>query len=99
MKFIWSLMQTRLFKLPPHYQSLWSRGEQDLEFWKEVVTALVDDKHNTETSRNGYPITIFQEGLPHGPYFIVINNWGQVIIGPDKKMVATYIVGELKMLI
>ena len=89
----------RLFKPPPHYQSLQSRGEQDSEFWKEVATALVDDNYNTKISRNGYPITMFQGGLPHEPYFIAIDNWGQVIIGPNKKMVATYVVGELKMLI
>jgi len=50
MKFICSPTQTRLFRLPLHYQSLRSRGEQDLDFWKEVVTALVDNKYNTKTS-------------------------------------------------
>jgi len=54
MKFVQSLTQMRLFKLLPYYQSLQSRGEQDPEFWKEVATVLVDEKHNTETSRNGY---------------------------------------------
>ena len=49
------------------------------------MTTLVDNKHNTETSQNSYPITIFQEGLPHKPYFIAIDNQGQVIIGPNKK--------------
>jgi len=58
-KFVQSPTQTRLFKLLPHYQSLQSRGEQDPEFWKEVATVLVDEKHNTKTLRNGYPITIF----------------------------------------
>ena len=48
-KFVQSPTQTRLFKPPPHYQSLKSRGEQDPEFWKEVAMALVDQKHNTET--------------------------------------------------
>ena len=48
-KFICTPMQTRLFKPPSHYQSLQSRGEQDLDFWKEIVTVLVDNKHNTET--------------------------------------------------
>ena len=32
MKFIHFLIQTRLFKLPSHYQSLYSRGEQNPEF-------------------------------------------------------------------
>jgi len=70
-----------------------------LNFWKEVAVALVDKKHNTETARNDYPIIMFQGGLLHKPYFIAIDNRRQVIIGPRKKMVATYVVGELEILI
>jgi len=89
----------RLFKLPPHYQSLKSRGEQDSEFWKEIATALVDQKHNTEIARNSYSIVMFQGGPPHKPYFIAINNRGQIIIGPSKKTVAIYVVEELEVLV
>ena len=42
---------------------------------------------------------MFQGGLPHEPYFIAIDNREQVIIGPSKKTVATYVVGELEILI
>jgi len=62
-----------LFKPPPHYQLLQSRGEQDPEFWKKVALAFVDNKYNTETSRK-YPINIYQEEPPHKLYFIAINN-------------------------
>ena len=89
----------RIFQPPPHYQSLKYRGEQDIKFWKEVAMALVDKKHNIKTSRNGYPIIMFQGGPPHEPFFITINNWEQVIIGPNKKTVAIYVVGELEVLI
>ena len=99
MKFVQSPTQTRLFKPLPYYQSLKSRGEQDPEFWKEVAIALVDQKHNTETARNGYQIPMFQGGPPHEPYFIAINNREQIIIGPSKKIVATHVVGELEVLI
>ena len=99
MKFIQSSIQTRKFWLLPHYQSLQSRGEQDPEFWKEVATAFINNKHNTKTSQNGYSITMFQEELLYEPYFIAINKWGQVIIGLNKKMVATYVVGKLEMLV
>jgi len=50
MKFIHSLTQTRMFQLPTYYQSLKSRGEQDPKFWKEIATALVKNKYNTEIS-------------------------------------------------
>jgi len=99
MKFVKSPTQTRIFQPLPHYQSLCSRGEQDPNFWKEVVTALVDNKNNMETSRNGYTIKMFQGGPLHKPFFIAIDNWDQVIIGPNKKTVTMYVVGELEVLI
>jgi len=64
-----------------------------------VATALVKEKHNIEISRNGYLIVMYQKGLPYEPYFIAINNRGQVIIGSNKKMVVIYMVGELEVLI
>jgi len=99
MKFVRSPTQTRLFKPPLHYQSLKSRGEQDPMFWKEVVTTFMNQKHNTETARNGYQIPMFQGGPPYEPYFIAIDNREQIIIGPSKKIVAMHVVGELEVLI
>ena len=99
MKFVWSWTQIWLFQLPPHYQSLKSRGEENPKFWKEVVMAFVDKKHNTETTRNSYQIIMFQGSLLYEPYFIAIDNREQAIIGPSKKTVVTYVVGELEILI
>jgi len=76
-----------------------SRGKQDPEFWKEVATVLVKNKYNIETSQNGYSITIYQRRPPHKLYFIVIDNRRQVIIGSNKKMVVTYMVKKLEVLI
>jgi len=59
MKFVKTPSQTRLFHLPPYYQSLKSRGEQDPIFWKEVATAFLNKKRNTDTSRNGYQIPMY----------------------------------------
>jgi len=99
MKFIRSPIQTRIFQPPPYYQSLKSRGKQNQEFWKEIVTVLVKNKYNTEMSQNGYPITMYQKRPPHESYFIAIDNRGQVIIGPNKKTVAIYVVRELEVLV
>jgi len=99
MKFVKTPPQTRIFRLPPYYQSLKSRGKQDPIFWKKVAMAFLDKKHNMETSRNGYHISMFQEGPPYEPYFIAINNKDQIIIGPSKKIVATHVVGELEVLV
>jgi len=99
MKFMKTPSQTRIFQPPPHYQALRSRGENDPIFWKKVATAFVEKKHNTNIARNGYQIQMFQEGPPHEPYFIAIDNKDQVIISPSKKIVATHVVGELEVLV
>ena len=99
MKFVKTPSQTRIFRPPPYYQSLKSRREQDLNFWKEVVTAFLDKKKNTDTARNGCQIPMYQGGPPHEPYFIAIDNRDQIIIGPSKKIIATHVVGELEVLI
>jgi len=86
MKFVKSPTQTRIFQPPSYYQALRSRNEQNLDFWKEVATALVDSKHNMETLRNRYSIKIFQGGLLHEPFFITIDNRGitnKLLIGCD----------------
>jgi len=59
MKFVKTPFQTRIFRPPPYYQSLKSRGKQDPIFWKEVAMAFLDKKHNTEMSRNGCQIPMF----------------------------------------
>jgi len=61
--------------------------------------AFVNQKYNTDIARNECQIQMFQEGPPHEPYFIAINNWDQIIISLSKKIVATHVVGELKVLI
>jgi len=99
MKFVRTPSQTRLFKPPSHYQSLKSRGEQDLTFWNEVATTFLNRKYNTDTARNGYQIHMFQGGPPHEPYFIAKDNKDQIIIGSSKKIVATHVVGELEVLV
>ena len=73
MKFVKAPTQTRLFQQPSYYQSLKSRGEQDSEFWKEIAMALVDNQHNTEMTRNGYLIKMYQGGSPHKLFFIAID--------------------------
>ena len=98
-KFVKTPSQTRIFQLPPYYQSLKSRGEQDPEFWKELAKVFVDRKMNTDTSRNACQILMYQGGSPHKPYFIAIDNKDQVIIGPSKKIVATHMVEELEVLV
>ena len=59
----------------------------------------MDKKRNTDTSRNGCQIPMYQGGPPHELYFIAIDNKDQAIIGPSKKIMATHMVGELEILV
>ena len=42
---------------------------------------------------------MFQGGPLYEPYFIVIDNMEQIIIGPSKKIVTTHVVGELTVMV
>jgi len=99
MKFVHFPAQTRIFKLLPHYQSLCFIGEQNFKFWRKIAVAFVKEKHNIETSWNGYPISIYQGSPSYKPYFIAIDNRGQAIIGLTKKIVVIHMIGELEVLI
>jgi len=98
MKFIQAPIQTTPFYPPPYYKSLWPQGEQDKQYWKEIVVAFLKKKHNTDTVRKGFPIEMYTEGLPHEPYLIILTLQRQIIIEPTKKLVTTYMVGDLALL-
>jgi len=55
-------------------------------------------KHNADTTRKGLPIEIYSGSPSHKPYFITLTLQGQIIIGLTKKMVASYVVGDLVLL-
>ena len=42
---------------------------------------------------------MYQGESSHELYFIAIDNRGQIIIGPNKKMVVTYVIGKLEVLV
>ena len=55
-------------------------------------------KYNADTTRKGFPIEMYMGDLPHEPYFITLTLQGQLIMGPIKKIVALYMVGDLALL-
>ena len=55
-------------------------------------------RHNIETLWNRFPISMYQGGLSHKLYFIVVDMEGWTIIGPNKKIMATYIIDKLVLL-
>ena len=98
MKFMQSPVQIMPFYPPPQYKFLQYQGEQDKQYWNEIAVEFLKKKHNTDTTRKQFTIEIYIEGLPYKPYFIVLMLQEKIIIGPTKKMVATYVIRDLVLL-
>ena len=62
------------------------------------MVAFFEKKYNIDTTRKCFPIEMYIGELPHEPYFIALTLQRQIIIGPIKKLVITYIVGDLALL-
>ena len=86
------------FYSPPHYKLLQPQEEQNEQYWNEIAVVFLEKKHNTDTTRKGFPIKMYTEGPPYELYFIALTSQGQIIIGPIKQMVASYVVKDLALL-
>jgi len=51
-----------------------------------------------DTSQHGFPIEIYSGGLLHEPFFIALTLRKEVVIGLTKKLVTSYVVGDLTFL-
>ena len=93
-----ALTETTIFFPPEYHKTIYQEGEINPLYWKEIVVEFIKQKHNADTSYQGFPIKIFIEGPPHKPFFIVLTLWEILVIGPTKKLVAIYVVGDLAFL-
>ena len=92
------LMKMIPFYPLPHYKSLQWNGKQDKQYWKKIAVEFIKQKHNTDISRREFPIEMFTGGLPHESFFIALTLQGEIIIRPTKKLVTSYVVGDLLLL-
>ena len=58
----------------------------------------MEQRHNMEISWNEFLISIYHGGPSHEPYDIAVDIKGWAIMGSNKKIVATYVIGELVLL-
>ena len=63
-----------------------------------MAVIFLKKKHNADTVRKNFPIEMYIGGPPHESYFIALTLKRQIIIGPTKKMVTSYVVGDLALL-
>lgn len=98
MKYIQAPVKMMQFYPPPHYKSLKPQVEQDKQYWNEITVAFLEQKHNANMMRKGFPIEMYMVSLPHELYFITLTLQDQIIVGPTKKLVTTYMIGDLVLL-
>ena len=56
------------------------------------------EKHNVDTTEKEFPIEIYIGEPPYELYFIVLILQREIVIGPTKKLVASYMVRDLALL-
>ena len=98
MKYMQVSVKTMLLYPPPYYKSLQLHREQDEQYWKEIAVEFLKKKHNVNTIRKGFPIEIYSGGLFHELYFITLILQGQIIVRPTKKIIISYVVGDLALM-
>ena len=65
---------------------------------EQIAIVFLEKKYNVDIMRKGFPIKMYVGGPPHKPYFITLTLQGQIIVGPTKKLVTLYVVGDLALL-
>ena len=91
-------IKTTLFYPPSYYKSLHPQGELNEQYQNKVAIVFLEKKHNVDTTRKDFPIEIYMGGPPYELYFIALTLQGKIIIRSTKKIVASYVVGDLALL-
>ena len=87
-----------LFLPPNHYKTIQVNEEKNRTYWSDIAYQFLQQKYNTDTSCQGILIKIYTGGPLYKPFFIAYCIQGQLIIGPTKKMVVTYVVEGLTLM-
>jgi hypothetical protein len=82
------------FHPPQGYRSLKKGGEKDTRYWHNILDVFMDIADVTSTTRKGISIAMLQGGPPHAPFFICEYQSGGYVVGPSKKRLACYAIGD-----
>ena len=85
------------FLPPAGYHTISRNGENSSRYWNWIVKGLLESKQNSETVRRGFKIPLYAGGPPHEPWFISEAADEGYIVGPQKKSVAIYAMGEERL--
>lgn len=62
------------------------------------MAEFIKQKHNADISCQEFSIEMFTGGPPHKLFFIILTLQKTLVIEQTKKLVATYVVGDLAFL-
>ena len=87
-----------IFFPPDYYKSIQQEEETNSQYWKEIMAEFIKQKHNTNTSHQGFSIKMFTRSPLYELFFITLTLQETLVIRTTKKLVATYVVGDLAFL-
>ena len=90
LKILQSPVKTIPFLSLSYYKAIWQNGEKDIQYWKEFIAEFIKQKHNSDTSQWEFPIKMYLGRSLYEPFFTTLTLWGELIIGPIKKLVVSY---------
>jgi hypothetical protein len=82
------------FHPPKGYHSLRKGGEKDTTYWNSIMAVFMDIGDTTSINRRGINIAMLRGGPDHAPFFICEYHNGGYAIGPSKKKLAPYAIGD-----
>jgi len=85
------------FLPPTGYHTISRNRKNSSRYWNWIVKGLLESKQNSETVRRGFKILLYAGGPPHEPWFISEAADEGYIVGPQKKSVAIYAMGEERL--
>ena len=86
-----------LFIFYPRYHTISRNREDSSRYWNWIVKELTKSKQNSETVQREFKIPLHTGRPPHEPWFIAEAPDESHIVGPQKKSVAIYVMGEKRL--
>jgi len=92
-----ALSNVTCFLPPAGYHIISRNGEKSSRYWNWIVKGLLESKQNSKIVRRGFKIPLYTGGPPHEPWFILEAADEGYIVGPQKKLVVIYAMGEERL--
>jgi len=85
------------FLPPAGYHTISRNRENSSRYWNWIVKGLLESKQNSKTVQRGFKIPLYVGGPPYELWFILEAADEGYIVGPQKKLVAIYAMGEERL--